>query len=194
MIQCSRCPDAREANWQVSNSRHFSGRHANDAVSLSSAMAVRCPINQRSLKLTRPDMAMSQALELTSDLKLGWYTSIPPRQMFACQVLGAVIGALTNCTPLHRHVAGRLTYRHNPHIGNLLQKTVPRRNDPRPDRSMDRESPFDLLFSLNNLGSSSSSSVLQREVYMVVYGFRTWRYSTPCRVLGTQEMAWKEDQ
>lgn len=42
-------------------------------------------------------MAMSQALQLTSDLKLGWYTSIPPREMFACQIIGTVIGALTNC-------------------------------------------------------------------------------------------------
>ena len=83
-------------------------------------MAVRCPIKLRSQKLTRPDMAMSQALELTSDLKLGWYTSIPPRQMFACQVLGAVIGALTNCKPLRRPDTGRLTSRHNPHIGDLL--------------------------------------------------------------------------
>lgn len=42
-------------------------------------------------------MAMSQALNLVSDLKLGWYTSIPPREMFACQVLGTIIGALANC-------------------------------------------------------------------------------------------------
>jgi hypothetical protein len=42
-------------------------------------------------------MAMSQALQLTADLKLGWYTSIPPREMFACQVIGTIIGALTNC-------------------------------------------------------------------------------------------------
>jgi len=43
-------------------------------------------------------MAMSQALNLTSDLKLGWYTSIPPREMFACQIIGTVLGALANCT------------------------------------------------------------------------------------------------
>lgn len=41
---------------------------------------------------------MSQALGLVGDLKLGWYTSIPPREMFACQILGTVLGALTNCT------------------------------------------------------------------------------------------------
>lgn len=40
---------------------------------------------------------MSQALNLVSDLKLGWYTSIPPREMFACQILGTIIGALANC-------------------------------------------------------------------------------------------------
>lgn len=43
------------------------------------------------------DMAMSQALNLVSDLKLGWYTSIPPREMFSCQILGTIIGALANC-------------------------------------------------------------------------------------------------
>lgn len=42
-------------------------------------------------------MAMSQALALTGDLKLGWYTSIPPREMFACQILGTIIGCFTNC-------------------------------------------------------------------------------------------------
>jgi hypothetical protein len=47
--------------------------------------------------LTQADMAMSQALNLVADLKLGWYTSIPPREMFACQILGTIIGALTNC-------------------------------------------------------------------------------------------------
>lgn len=42
-------------------------------------------------------MAMFQSLQLVSDLKLGWYTSIPPREMFAAQILGTVLGALTNC-------------------------------------------------------------------------------------------------
>jgi hypothetical protein len=42
-------------------------------------------------------MAMSQALQLVADLKLGWYTSIPPREMFAAQTIGTVLGALTNC-------------------------------------------------------------------------------------------------
>lgn len=42
-------------------------------------------------------MAMFQSLQLVSDLKLGWYTSIPPREMFVAQILGTVLGALTNC-------------------------------------------------------------------------------------------------
>jgi hypothetical protein len=42
-------------------------------------------------------MAMSQALQLVNDLKLGWYMSIPPREMFIVQTLGTVLGALTNC-------------------------------------------------------------------------------------------------
>ncbi|WVF65518.1 OPT family small oligopeptide transporter [Kwoniella sp. CBS 6097] len=45
-------------------------------------------------------MAMSQALALTADLKLGWYTSIPPREMFACQIIGTVLGALANYATL----------------------------------------------------------------------------------------------
>ncbi|OCF40952.1 OPT family small oligopeptide transporter [Kwoniella heveanensis CBS 569] len=45
-------------------------------------------------------MAMSQALALTADLKLGWYTSIPPREMFACQITGTVLGALANYVTL----------------------------------------------------------------------------------------------
>ncbi|BEJ15101.1 hypothetical protein CspHIS471_0408680 [Cutaneotrichosporon sp. HIS471] len=41
-------------------------------------------------------MAMSQALQLITDLILGWYTSIPPREMFLVQTIGTVLGALTN--------------------------------------------------------------------------------------------------
>jgi hypothetical protein len=47
-----------------------------------------------------PDMAMSQALALTSDLKLGWYTSVPPREMFACQIIGTILGCFANCEGL----------------------------------------------------------------------------------------------
>jgi hypothetical protein len=54
--------------------------------------------------LTSIDMAMSQALSLVADLKLGWYTSIPPREMFACQILGTIIGALANCESLFGNV------------------------------------------------------------------------------------------
>lgn len=52
-------------------------------------------------------MAMFQSLQLVSDLKLGWYTSIPPREMFAAQILGTVLGALTNCTYRERTSRGR---------------------------------------------------------------------------------------
>lgn len=51
----------------------------------------------RSQMLTHLDMAMSQALSLAGDLKLGWYTSIPPREMFAAQIIGTILGALANC-------------------------------------------------------------------------------------------------
>ena len=41
-------------------------------------------------------MSMSQALDLSSDLKLGLYMKIPPRAMFICQCLGTAIGSVTN--------------------------------------------------------------------------------------------------
>ncbi|GFZ47101.1 hypothetical protein JCM24511_04843 [Saitozyma sp. JCM 24511] len=55
-------------------------------------------------------MAMSQALSLTNDLKLGWYTSIPPREMFACQIIGTVLGALTNYVTLISVLSAKRPY------------------------------------------------------------------------------------
>ncbi|KGB75916.3 hypothetical protein CNBG_1754 [Cryptococcus deuterogattii R265] len=55
-------------------------------------------------------MAMSQALDLTADLKLGWYTSIPPREMFTCQIIGTVLGALTNYATLVSVMAAKRPY------------------------------------------------------------------------------------
>ena len=37
-------------------------------------------------------ITMAQALQFTSDFKLGHYMKIPPRAMFACQVIAAAIG------------------------------------------------------------------------------------------------------
>ena len=34
---------------------------------------------------------MSQALNFISDFKLGHYMKIPPRQMFACQVIATIV-------------------------------------------------------------------------------------------------------
>lgn len=59
-----------------------------------------CEFTQQRLASSHVDMAMSQALSLTADLKLGWYTSIPPREMFACQILGTVLGCFANCQSL----------------------------------------------------------------------------------------------
>jgi OPT family oligopeptide transporter len=36
---------------------------------------------------------MSQALSLTTTLKLGHYMKIPPRSMFFCQIVGTVVGS-----------------------------------------------------------------------------------------------------
>ncbi|WVO15443.1 OPT family small oligopeptide transporter [Cryptococcus depauperatus] len=55
-------------------------------------------------------MAMSQALALTADLKLGWYTSIPPREMFTCQIIGTVLGALTNYITLQSVLSAKRSY------------------------------------------------------------------------------------
>jgi hypothetical protein len=41
-------------------------------------------------------MTMNQALDLTTDLKLGHYLKIPPRAMFLSQLIGTVIGAIVN--------------------------------------------------------------------------------------------------
>ncbi|CEH13062.1 Sexual differentiation process protein ISP4 [Ceraceosorus bombacis] len=41
-------------------------------------------------------MAMSQALDLTTDLKLAHYMKIPPRHMFVAQTIGTVIGCCVN--------------------------------------------------------------------------------------------------
>ncbi|WVQ81284.1 OPT family small oligopeptide transporter [Cryptococcus sp. DSM 104549] len=55
-------------------------------------------------------MAMSQALALTADLKLGWYTSIPPREMFTCQIIGTVLGALANYVTLESVLVSKRPY------------------------------------------------------------------------------------
>ena len=66
------------------------------------------------------DMAMSQALALTGDLKLGWYTSIPPREMFACQILGTVLGCFANCTLPFPLVFGTQGWSTDTQISRLL--------------------------------------------------------------------------
>ncbi|EGG06337.1 putative oligopeptide transporter [Melampsora larici-populina 98AG31] len=41
-------------------------------------------------------MTMSQCLDLASDLKLGIYAKIPPKDMFLCQIVGTSVGAVIN--------------------------------------------------------------------------------------------------
>jgi OPT oligopeptide transporter protein len=38
---------------------------------------------------------MSQALQFTSDMKLGHYMKVPPRTMFLCQIVAAVVAGTT---------------------------------------------------------------------------------------------------
>jgi hypothetical protein len=38
---------------------------------------------------------MTQALQFTSDMKLGHYMKIPPRIMFWCQIIATVVAATT---------------------------------------------------------------------------------------------------
>jgi hypothetical protein len=61
--------------------------------------------------MSLPDMAMSQALALTSDLKLGWYCSIPPKEMFATQIIGTILGAFSNCQSIPTPLSYSLTSR-----------------------------------------------------------------------------------
>lgn len=106
--QCRRSVNAGQADWKVSIfglTLFLDSR----AVSPLNASGVRpnitCPIGR-----LITDMAMSQALALTSDLKLGWYTSVPPREMFACQILGTILGCFANCKWLVAgYVRGELT-------------------------------------------------------------------------------------
>lgn len=69
-------------------------------------------------------MAMSQALQLIADLKLGWYTSIPPREMFAAQIIGTVLGAITNCETRLSEFA-RSDRRHHLAIRPNVEATIP---------------------------------------------------------------------
>jgi hypothetical protein len=38
---------------------------------------------------------MSQALQFTSDMKLGHYMKVPPRTMFSCQIVATILAATT---------------------------------------------------------------------------------------------------
>ncbi|EKD00847.1 hypothetical protein A1Q2_04857 [Trichosporon asahii var. asahii CBS 8904] len=67
-----------------------------DYLEPNSRIGIVAAVSNTTIGLLTKDMAMFQSLQLVSDLKLGWYTSIPPREMFAAQILGTVLGALTN--------------------------------------------------------------------------------------------------
>lgn len=134
------------------------------------------------LQLTYSDMAMSQALGLVSDLKLGWYTSIPPREMFACQILGTVLGALTNCMYIHTMSAD------NPRlhlsISNKRKAPISRWHTCRSHRTMDWSLTSRILLRLNHLGCGRSRSFLRRKISLVVCGIRTRRDRPACLFLG----------
>lgn len=38
---------------------------------------------------------MSQALQFTSDMKLGHYMKVPPRTMFLCQIVATIVAGTT---------------------------------------------------------------------------------------------------
>ena len=110
-------------------------------------------------------IAMSQALNLTSDLKLGWYTSIPPREMFTCQIIGTVLGALANCmctslSWLMKRLLLKL--RCDPRIRDQLETGISRWIRGRSYRSMDWSSARDLLLRQYHLGSGCTGKVFQR--------------------------------
>jgi hypothetical protein len=48
---------------------------------------------------------MYQALQFTSDMKLGHYMKIPPRTMFLCQIVATVVAGTTQLGVQHWYVA-----------------------------------------------------------------------------------------
>ena len=185
--QCGWCAYAWEADWKVSRNLSCQRALLRQQCDFQMLWMYVVPSPRWLTSSPIPDMAMSQALDLVSDLKLGWYTSIPPREMFACQILGTVIGAITNCTCSQTITQIPCSHlcRYHAHIGDNFQKALFGRNDPRSNRSMDRSITFHILLRGHYMGSSRTRQVLQREIYLVIYGFRPWRSRTSFGVLGT---------
>ncbi|KAF9507706.1 hypothetical protein BS47DRAFT_1351209 [Hydnum rufescens UP504] len=52
-------------------------------------------------------MAMSQALDLTADLKLSVYMKVPPRHMFITQISGAALGCVVNYFTLNSVISAK---------------------------------------------------------------------------------------
>lgn len=113
---------------------------------------------------------MSQALSLAGDLKLGWYTSIPPREMFAAQIIGTVLGALANCQWLFHVVSPQLTAPPRCHtgIGDHLEETLLGWNSGGPDWPMDRASTRDILLGIDHLGRSRPRPLLCRQIRLAI--------------------------
>ena len=98
-------------------------------------------------------MAMSQALALTADLKLGWYTSIPPREMFACQIIGTILGCFANCDSAASEQAGAaLMGRHDSRQCHWREEAVLGRLGGGPYGAVDWTSARYLLFCQYHLG------------------------------------------
>ncbi|GAA6026094.1 hypothetical protein JCM8202_002520 [Rhodotorula sphaerocarpa] len=55
-------------------------------------------------------MAMLQSIDLTSDLKLGVYMKIPPRDLFICQVYGTALGSVVNFLLIQGVIAAKRPY------------------------------------------------------------------------------------
>lgn len=55
-------------------------------------------------------MAMLQSVDLTSDLKLGVYMKIPPRDLFICQVYGTALGSVVNFLLIQGVIAAKRPY------------------------------------------------------------------------------------
>lgn len=55
-------------------------------------------------------MSLVQAIDLTSDLKLGLYAKIPPKQMFIAQVYGTTLGAFVNYTLIRGIIEAKRDY------------------------------------------------------------------------------------
>lgn len=139
-------------------------------------------------------MAMSQALQLITDLKLGWYTSIPPREMFAAQIIGTVLGALTNCRSNSETVLLLTHVRRDTSISSVIETPDVGWLATRSHGAVDRTSTRDLLLGQYHLGCRVAAALLCGQILGPVLGLPIRRSPARPIVVGAQALARQEAQ